>query len=89
MFTTSVAKKEKQQMDEIYSRRPYLVDLLAAAVCQSVFCLLSLSLSLSIYLSIQVLSEQFAEQSASTGIKETSSSSKDSKQTRTAKPFAV
>jgi hypothetical protein len=35
------------------------------------------------------LSEQFAEQSASTGIKETSSSSKDSKQTRTAKPFAV
>ncbi len=26
-------------MDEIYSRRPYLVDLLAAAVCQSVSCL--------------------------------------------------
>jgi len=78
MFTTSVAKKEKQQMDEIYSRRPYLVDLLAAAVCQSVSCL-----------SVQVLSEQFAEQSASTGIKEASSSSKERKQTRTKKPFAV
>jgi hypothetical protein len=46
IFTTSVAKKEKQQMDEIYSRRPYLVDLLAAAVCQSV------SVSLSLYTSV-------------------------------------
>jgi hypothetical protein len=36
-----------------------------------------------------VLSEQFAEQSASTGIKEARSSSKERKQTRKAKPFAV
>jgi hypothetical protein len=68
-------------MDEIYSGRPHLVDLLAAAVCQIYL--------LSLCLSIQVLRGQFAEQSASTGNKETSSSRMEGKQTRTAKPFAV
>jgi hypothetical protein len=78
MFTTSVAKKEKQQMDEIYSRRPHLVDLLAAAACQSVSCL---SVSIHKCYASNLQNNPLLQEIEKPGA--------ERKQTRTAKPFAV